>query len=115
MNSLLVKLEDCQLNEILGGVAAKQVVKKAGAFTVKGTCSIVSGGIGLFLYFFASGVGHAKWCGKLNEALSKETNGMPNCLNEGVKFAISYSPALFLGVGGWKLGEWICKKIGLED
>ena len=67
MNSLLVKLEDCQLNEISGGVAAKQVVKKAGAFTVKGTCSIVSGGIGLFLYFFASGVGHAEWYGKLDK------------------------------------------------
>ena len=91
MNDSLVKLEDFQLDEISGGITAKQVGKKIGAYAIKGTCTLVSGVIDFELL-----------CN-----MSKVMTGllMPSLITT---FPLS-------GVAGWKIGELICKKIGLED
>lgn len=89
MNDLLVKLEDFQLDEISGGITAKQIGKKAGAYAIKGLCTVT------FAIVDSAG---AVWNYK-NKKLSN--------------LCILALP--FLGVTGWKIGELICKKIGLED
>ena len=41
MSSSIIKLEDCQLDEISGGITGKQVAK----YAIKGTCKILEGAI----------------------------------------------------------------------
>ncbi|MDO4504189.1 MAG: hypothetical protein Q4B84_03510 [Clostridia bacterium] len=116
MNNSIVKLEDCQLHEISGGVSidkakAKQVAKKVGAYAVKGTSSLVLGSGALFLSIFA---------GEKLECVGKLCDFLKEKLGEGPAVFITADvcwgiPTAFAGVAGWKLGELICNKIGLED
>ena len=114
MNNSLVKLEDFQLDEISGGITAKQV----GAYAIKGTSAVVLGVTGtmvsLMPYIFD----------KAKKAASKEYDDMTYVRSDAYEIVDSarrvidwyklFSLPLF-GAAGWKLGEWLCEKIGLED
>ena len=41
MNNSITKLKDFELDEISGGVTAKQVGKKVAAYAIKGACAII--------------------------------------------------------------------------
>ena len=116
MNNSIVKLEDFELDEISGGISidkakAKQVAKKVGAYAVKGTSSLVLGAGTVFLSAFASK--KLKYIDALCKFLSEKTgDDIAAFITVDVCFGI---PSAFAGVAGWKIGEWICKKLGLED
>ena len=116
MNNSIVKLEDFELDEISGGISidkakAKQVAKKVGAYAVKGTSSLVLGSGAFFLSFFAGK--KLKYldalCKCLSEKIDRDVADIISC---DVCLGI---PTAFAGVAGWKLGSWLCKKLGLED
>ena len=126
MNDLLVKLEDFQLDEISGGITAKQIGKKAGAYAIKGTLSAIFGVTSAaFGYFFVrdpiSKVCAKKYGVEYKDAvfiLKKDNKKMCRCANNiavMIELVICGTGASLTAAGGWKLGEWICKKIGLED
>ena len=117
MNNPMIKLEDFELDEISGGIStdktkAKQLAKKVGMYAVKGTSLLVfcigGGIISLLLreklkyrkniYIFLN-----------NKLKNKDIAGFITC------DITAILPTAFSGVAGWKLGKWICKKIGLED
>ena len=117
MNNSIIKLEDCQLDEISGGISidkakAKQVAKKVGAYAVKGTSSLVLGAGAFFLSFFAGE--KLKYWNDLDRFLRKKIGS--GVIADFIAFDIcSGIPTAFAGVAGWKLGSWLCKKLGLED
>lgn len=97
MNNSIVKLEDCQLHEISGGIninkeKAKQVAKKTTGYAIKGLCTAIFGSVD-------SAAAIMIYDGK-NEKF-------------GIMFLFATLP--LSGIAGWKIGELICKKIGLED
>lgn len=112
MNNLIVKLEDFELDEISGGVTAKQVAKKIGAYAIKGTFSFVLGSCtSIMLDLTGSIFDFDK--GIRNFLSEKLKNKKVACtINSSICHSI---PTALVAVGGWKLGEWLCKKIGLED
>lgn len=116
MNNSIIKLEDSQLDEISGGISidkakAKQVAKKVGAYAVKGTSSLVLGAGTFFLLFFADE--KLKYWDALYDFLKGKTgDDIARFITLDVCCGI---PTAFAGVAGWKLGSWLCKKLGLED
>ena len=117
MNNSIVKLEDCQLDEISGGISidkakAKQVAKKVGAYAVKGTSSLVLGSGALFLSIFAGE--KLKYLDDLDDFLGKKIGS--GVIAEIIPFYVCWGiPTAFAGVAGWNFGSWLCKKLGLED
>lgn len=128
MNNSITKLKDFELDEISGGITAKQV----GAYAIKGTCATVSTCVALGIECFASAETGLKF--KLyircNKALGKEkkrtnrhgterTYCDDTILSDSAYFsscgAIFGIPAAVACIGGLKLGEWLCKKLNLED
>ena len=116
MKNSIVKLEDFELDEISGGISidkakAKQVAKKVGAYAVKGTSSLVLG-VGTFFLSLLAGeklkYGNALY-GFLKEKFGEDP---ARFITTDVCCGI---PSAFAGVAGWKIGGWLCKKIGLED
>ena len=125
MKNSIVKLEDCQLDEISGGITAKQIAKKAGAYAIKGTCAAVTGVVGSEIVdnicCCVLGLGEGfylvienKIVGGDQERLNCKSIKMGNKLGKMIEKSDYVTVPLF-GVGGWKLGEYICQKIGLED
>ena len=116
MSNSIIKLEDCQLDEISGGISidkakAKQVAKKVGAYAVKGTSSLVLGAGTVFLSAFASE--KLKYIDALCKFLSEKTgDDIAAFITANVCLGI---PTAFVGVAGWNFGSWLCKKLGLED
>ena len=115
MKNSIVKLEDFELDEISGGISidkakAKQVAKKVGAYAVKGTSSLVLGAGTFFLSFFA---GEKLEWGALYDFLKEKTG--ENIAESITIYVCCGIPTAFAGVAGWKLGSWLCKKLGLED
>ena len=116
MKNSIIKLEDSQLDEISGGISidkakAKQVAKKVGAYAVKGTSSLVLGAGAFFLSFFAGE--KSKYLDALCDFLKGKTGeNIAEFITLDVCCGI---PTAFAGVAGWKLGSWLCKKLGLED
>ena len=116
MSNSIIKLEDCQLDEISGGISidkakAKQVAKKVGAYAVKGTSSLVLGAGAFFLSFFANV--KLKYGHVLYDFLKGKTGeNIAGFITIDVYCGI---PTAFAGVAGWKLGSWLCKRLGLED
>lgn len=112
MNNSLVKLEDFQLDEISGGITAKQVAKNTAGYAIKGTLSVAFG------VTSACAAILAMICSGATDSIYEYTGGFCNeavlasCL---IYTILGGAPASLIAVGGWKLGEWICKKIGLED
>ena len=95
MNNSIVKLEDFELDEISGGfnkAKAKQVAKKTTGYAIKGLCTAIFGSVD-------SAAAIMIYDGK-NEKF-------------GIMFLFATLP--LSGIAGWKIGELICKKIGLED
>ena len=124
MNNSITKLKDFELDEISGGITAKQV----GAYAIKGTCATVSTCVALgieYLAFCKTGLKNkiAYRCDKElgEEKTSKKgsTYYTPNALSDSVYFSscgtILGIPAAVACIGGLKLGEWLCKKLHLED
>ena len=117
MKNSIVKLEDFELDEISGGISidkakAKQVAKKVGAYAVKGTSSLVLGAGTVFLSAFASK--KLKYIDALCKFLSEKTDS--GVIAEFITMDVCGGiPTAFAGVAGWKLGSWLCKKLGLED
>lgn len=113
MNNSIVKLEDFELDEISGGISidkakAKQVAKKVGAYAVKGTVSAVLGFGGMFLKLFVDGML------KDNDdttPIDKLFFSLPGA----AFYTIISIPEVLSLVAGWKIGGWLCKKLGLED
>ena len=107
MNNSIVKLEDFELDEISGGITAKQVDE----IVIKGASSLVLG-VGTFLLLFFAGnkLGYGYQLKNfLEEKLDKD-------LADFIAFDICYGiPTAFAGVAGWNFGSWLCKKLGLED
>ena len=94
MNNSIVKLEDFELDEISGGfnkAKAKQVAKKTTGYAIKGLCTAIFGSVD-------SAAAIMIYDGK-NEKF-------------GIMFLFATLP--LSGIAGWKIGELICKKIGLE-
>ena len=114
MNNSIVKLEDFELDEISGGVTAKQVAKKAGAYAIKGTVSAVFGSVEFFLSTLsAEKFGYFdNLYNFLNDKIVGKNEDIAYCIAGDICLGI---PSAFAGVAGWELGGWICKKIGLED
>lgn len=116
MNNSLVKLEDFQLDEISGGITAKQVAKNTAGYAIKGTLSVAFGVASAFatmlvmIYSGATESINIK-CGR-NFGYGTEEALLASCLIHTISGG---SLASLVATGGWKLGEWICKKIGLED
>ena len=116
MKNSIVKLEDFELDEISGGIninkeKAKQVAKKTTGYAIKGLCTAVFGAGTFFLSFFAGE--KSKYLDALRDFLKEKTG-------ENIAAFITLDvccgiPAAFVGVAGWKLGSWLCKKLGLED
>ena len=116
MKNSIVKLEDFELDEISGGISidkakAKQVAKKVGAYAVKGTSSLVLGAGTFFLSAFASE--KLEYAGALYDFLEKKLD--ENIAESITIYVCCGIPTAFAGVAGWKLGSWLCKKLGLED
>lgn len=107
MNNSIIKLEDFELDEISGGITAKTL----GALAIKGTSSLVLG-VGTFtLSYFVS---DKSGCGDQLYVFLEKSLGED--LGDILTFDICCAtPTAFAGVAGWKLGELICKKLGLED
>ena len=128
MNNSITKLKDFELDEISGGITAKQV----GAYAIKGTCATVSTCVALGIEYFALVKTRLK-CKlyiRCNKALGKEkkrtnrhgtehTYCDDTILSDSAYFsscgAIFGIPAAVACIGGLKLGEWLCKKLNLED
>lgn len=129
MNNSFTKLKDFELDEISGGITAKQV----GAYAIKGTCATVSTCVALGIECFASAETGLKR--KLYIRCNKALGGKKIYTSEkdGTKFTYYYDsilsdsaffsscgailgiPATAACIGGLKLGEWLCKKLHLED
>ena len=97
MNNSIVKLEDFELDEISGGIninkeKAKQVAKKTAGYAIKGLCTATFATVDFAVIF-------------LNDRNGSKKYTMPII---GITLPLS-------GVAGWKIGELICNKIGLED
>lgn len=107
MNNSIIKLEDFELDEISGGITAKTL----GALAIKGTSSLVLG-VGTFtLSYFVS---YKSEC--INQLYDFLRKSLDEKLGDFLAFDICCAiPTAFAGVAGWKLGELICKKLGLED
>ncbi len=126
MKNSIVKLEDCQLDEISGGITAKQIAKKTGAYAIKGTCSVVTGvfgsnvvdaicafglGVGICAHYMAkNGLPKLKNFGDIKDEYGSEINRCADIIGKS-----EYVTMPLFAVSGWKLGEYICQKIGLED
>ena len=116
MNNSIVKLEDCQLDEISGGISidkakAKQVAKKTTGYAIKGLCTAVFGLGG----FVLSGLlaDKFKYFDSLKKFLEEKLDkNLAGFLTFYICFEISIA---FGGVAGWNFGSWLCKKLGLED
>ena len=107
MNNSIVKLEDFELDEISGGITAKQVDE----IVIKGASSLVLG-VGTF---FLSGFADDKlgYGDQLTNFLEEKLdNDLAGFLTFDVCGGI---PTAFAGVAGWNFGSWLCKKLGLED
>ena len=116
MNNSLVKLEDFQLDEISGGITANQVVKNTAGYAIKGTLSVafgVTSACAAILAMICSGATNSIY-DKCEEIFvnKKAEASLASYL---IYTILGSAPASLIAVGGWKLGEWICKKIGLED
>ena len=108
MNNSIVKLEDCQLDEISGGISidkakAKQVAKKTTGYAIKGLCTLVFGSVGFVLSTLSAE--KLKYGQKISNSVGDESSF-------GICLGI---PTAFAGVVGWNLGSWLYKKLGLED
>ena len=130
MSSSIIKLEDCQLGEISGGITAKQIAKKTGAYAIKGTCSVVTGvfgsnvvdaicafgsGVGIGAhYMIKNGLPKLKNLGNIKDEVLKQYGSEINRCADIIGKSEYVTMPLF-AVSGWKLGEYICQKIGLED
>lgn len=125
MNNSLVKLEDFQLDEISGGITAKQVSKKAGAYAIKGTLSVAFGvtSAAFGCFFVRDPIGRV--CAKKYgveykdgvfilevDNINDNIKIIDRCVNNAtmIGLVICGTGASLTAVGGWKLGEWICKK-----
>ena len=103
MNNSIIKLEDNQLHEISGGGTATQVAKKTTGYAIKGLCTLVFGSVGFVL-------------STLSAEKLKYGQKISNSVGDESAFGICLGiPTAFAGVAGWKLGSWLCKKLGLED
>ena len=103
MNNSIVKLEDFELDEISGGGTAKQVAKKTTGYAIKGLCTLVFGSVGFVLSTLSAE--KLKYGQKISNSVGDESSF-------GICLGI---PTAFAGAAGWKLGSWLCKKLGLED
>lgn len=115
MNNSITKLKDFELDEISGGVTAKQVGKKVAAYAIKGACAIIPACLVLGAEF--------SFLGK--KANDREISGFrytPKKITISELFGFAFISGAIFGIpttatciGGLKLGEWICKKLNLED
>ena len=117
MNNSIVKLEDFELDEISGGsnkTKVKQVAKKAGAYAIKGTVSAVLGFGGVFLTL---SVDNMLKDGSGMTPIDKLYNSLPGKFqfDDIAIFTMIVVTEALSFVAGWKIGGWLCKKIGLED
>ena len=111
MNNSIVKLEDFELDEISGGIninkeKAKQVAKKTTGYAIKGLCTAVSAIILRSI------------CSVINSKLTNISKRLKEGDPENIDVFIACTELLSIpasGLVGWKIGELICKKIGLED
>lgn len=130
MNNSIIKFKDCQLDEISGGITAKQIAKKTGAYAIKGTCSVVTGVFGAKIVgsvcngFVFGGIGAYELIKNgVDLELSSMGNAKKMLKEHEQKFKKAtrivrkseYITMPLFAVSGWKLGEYICQKIGLED
>ena len=115
MNNSITKLKDFELDEIFGGVTAKQVGKKVAAYAIKGACAIIPACLvlGTEISFFNK---------KANDRELSGYKYTPRKITILELFGVAFIGGTILGIpaavaciGGLKLGEWICKKLNLED
>ena len=119
MNNSIIKLEDNQLDEISGGISidkakAKQVAKKTTGYAIKGLCTAVFGSVG----FVLSGLlaDKFKYFNSLKNFLQNKKLVNDDDTADFITLDVCFGiPTAFVGVAGWKLGSWLCKKLGLED
>ena len=120
MDNSLVKLEDFQLEEISGGITAKQV----GEYVMKRVCAF-SGSV-VYCVTTMTCVGSVIGWRFKSKGVSVADMHLDNFAKEilsddMLRMIYALGSLAILGsfsIGGaygWKLGEWICKKIGLED
>ncbi|MDO4503598.1 MAG: hypothetical protein Q4B84_00410 [Clostridia bacterium] len=104
MSSSIIKLEDCQLDEISGGVTGKQVAK----YAIKGTCKILGGAIAVPLIFCTVNIMGFKIKG---EEIIKKDEVVGLSIWGGGLGAIGAVGAMIVdGLSGI-----LCKKLNLED
>ena len=126
MNNSIVKLEDFELDEISGGITAKQVAKKTAGYAIKGLCTAAFATVNAAAIYFPANHLIKKETVSSTEELSPNAEAMVYTITTVLSFPYkllvsSVSAALtattlpLSGVAGWKLGELICNKIGLED
>ena len=115
MNNSFTKLKDFELDEISGGVTAKQVGKKVAAYAIKGACAIIPACLvlGTEFSFFEK---------KANDLELSGFRYTPKKITISELFGVAFMSGAIFGIpttatciGGLKLGEWICKKLNLED
>lgn len=125
MNNSITKLKDFELDKISGGITAKQ--KKTLASAIKNACALISGFAAIGLQHLVMRKTHliskvSEGCTKLFGEKGSDDLGtyydptlFSNCAFGFSLGVISTAPSAVACIGGLKLGEWICKKLNLED
>ena len=111
MNNKIIKLNEVDLESISGGITAKQVAKKTASCAVKGGLAGLFGMVGGICGVLLSD--KLEISDMIEKKIFHERDTILCCLTIGT--LVCSIPAMVAGISGWELGEWVCKKIGLED